>query len=362
MKIMMTRELAAVALIVLATMGLTGCGGEEQAEAAPVARPVSTVVVGQGFAGRLTFPGTVQAAERAEMSFRVAGPLVGFPVNEGDQVSRGQLLARIDPRDYRIAVTEAKAAFDQANSDADRYQRLYEREAIPLAELEVRLSRRDVAQARYEQARADLRDTELRAPFAGQIGRTYVENFEDVRARELVLSLHQMDNIEVVINVPEAIMASVRQGRAPSIAVLFDVAPEQPYTARIKEFAVSADPQTQTFAVTVTLPQPQDINVLPGMTATVGVTGTLDVDAAGSEPLTVPAAAVFSDEEGASNLWVVDEAAETVHRRPVRVGSVTGTEGIVVLEGLEPGERVVTAGVQFLREGQQIRLVGGMER
>jgi RND family efflux transporter MFP subunit len=362
MKIMITRQLAPVALIALVTTGLTGCGGEEEAEAVPVVRPVSTIVVGQGFAGRLTFPGTVQAAERADMSFRVAGPLVDFPVNEGDRVFRGQLLARIDPRDYRIAVTEAKASFDQARSDAERYQRLYEREAIPLADLEVRLARRDVAQARYEQARADLRDTELRAPFAGQIGRKYVENFEDVRARQLILSLHQIDNVEVVINVPEAIMASVREGRKPAIAVLFDVAPERPYPAGIKEFAVRADPQTQTFAVTVTLPQPQEINVLPGMTATVGVTGTLEADEAGAEPLTIPASAVFSDEQGASNIWVVDEAAVTVHRRPVRVGPVTGTEGIVVLEGLEPGERVVTAGVHFLREGQQIRLVGAMER
>ena len=362
MESMIRRRVLTLALGVLITTGLVACGGESDVEAEPVARPVSTVIVGRGFAGRLTFPGTVQAAERAEMSFRVGGPLVEFPVNEGDRITRGQMLARIDPRDYRIAVAEEKASFDQARSDAERYQRLYEREAIPLADLEVRLARRDVAEARYEQARADLRDTELRAPFAGQIGRQYVENFEDVRAREIILSLHQMDEIEVVVNVPESVMAGVREGRVPSIAVLFDVAPERPYPARIKEFAVRADPQTQTFAVTVTLPQPAEINVLPGMTATVGVTGTPADDELSADPLTIPAAAVFSDEQGASNIWVVDEATETVHRRAVRVGPVTGTEGIVVFEGLEPGERVVTAGVQFLREGQQIRLVGGMER
>lgn len=362
MESMITKRLVVFAVGGLVTAGLAGCGGEDEVEAAPVVRPVSTMVVGHGFGGRLTFPGTVQAAERAEMSFRVGGPLVEFPVNEGDEVTRGQLLARIDPRDYRIALTEAKAAYDQARSDAERYQRLYEREAIPLADLEVKIAARDVAQARHEQARADLRDTELRAPFAGQIGRTYVENFEDVQARELILSLQQIDEVEVVINVPEAIMASVRAGRAPSIAVLFDVAPERPYTARVKEFATRADPQTQTFPITVTLPQPSEINVLPGMTATVGVTGTLAAEEAGTEPLTIPAAAVFSDEQGASHIWVVDEAAETVHRRPVRVGAVTGTEGIVVFEGLRAGERVVTAGVQFLREGQQVRLIAGMER
>lgn len=184
-----------------------------------------------------------------------------------------------------------------------------------------------------------------------------MENFEEVVAGELILSLHQIDNIEVVVNVPEAVMASVREDGKPDIAVRFDVAPGRQYPARVKEFAVRADPETQTFAVTVTLPQPGDINVLPGMTATVGVTGAVDGDAGGTTALTIPASAVFSDEEGGSNLWVVDESTATVHRRPVRVGPVTGTEGIVVLEGLVPGERIVTAGVNFLREGQQVRLM-----
>jgi multidrug efflux system membrane fusion protein len=354
----LTWRLTAAAATALIAVGAAGCGGNEEPEAEPLARPVSTIVIGEGLAGRLTFPGTVQAADRAELSFRVSGPLVELPVNEGDAVSSGQLLARIDSRDYRIAVAEARAAFEQSKSDAVRYQRLYEREAIPLADLEVRLARRDVAEARFEQAEADLRDTELRAPFTGLIGRRYVENFEDVRERQIVVSLHAVDQVEVVVNVPESIMASVRADGTPDIAVVFEPAPERPYEAFIKEFAARADPQTQTFAVTVTLPQPEDINILPGMTATVGVTADVSAESLGEEPVTIPAHAVFSDPEGGANVWVVDGSDLTVHRRSVRAGPVTGKDGIIILEGLAPGERIATAGVQSLREGQEVRLMG----
>ncbi|MCK5411118.1 MAG: efflux RND transporter periplasmic adaptor subunit [Gemmatimonadetes bacterium] len=351
-----TRGLLLSVLSVLLTM--SGCGGGEQVEPPPVARPISTMVVGGMSGGRLTFPGTTQAADRAELSFRVAGPLIEFPVNEGDEVARGQLLARIDPRDYRIALAETKAANDQAEADAQRYRRLYEREAVPLADLELATARRDVARARHEQAQADFRDTELRAPFAGQVGIKYVENFEDVLAKAPVLSLHNVGQVEIVINVPESIMATVREGMSPTIVTTFDVAPNRSYPMRIKEFSVAADPATQTFPITFTMPQPADLNVLPGMTALV-IVSDIQLDEDESVPITVPAHAVFSDASGAAQVWVIDTQSQTVHRRGVRVGPVTGTQSIVVLDGLTPGETIAVAGIYQLEEGQQIRLMDG---
>ncbi len=318
------------------------------------------MVVGGFGGGRLTFPGTTQAADRAELSFRVAGPLIEFPVNEGDQVVQGQLLARLDPRNYRIALAEAKAAFDQAEADAERYRRLYEREAVPLADLELATARRDVAKARYEQAQADLRDTELRAPFSGQVGIKRVENFEDVAAKQPVLGLHDLAQVEIVINVPESVMATVREGRGASATAVatFDVAPNRSYALRVKEFSVAADPATQTFPITFSMPQPADLNVLPGMTALVVIS---DLQLAEDEavPITVPAHAVFSDAAGSPQVWVVDTESRTVHRRSVQVGPVTGTQSIVVLDGLRPGETIAVAGIYELEEGQEIRLLEG---
>ena len=342
----------------VAVVAIIGCGGEEVEEGPPTVRPVRTMVVGGGVSGRLTFPGTVQAADRAEMAFRVAGPLIELPVNEGDEVAEGQLLARIDARDFQIAVAEAKAAFDQAEAEAQRYQRLYERDAVPLADLELRQAQRDVARSRYEQAQANLRDTRMRAPFSGQIGVKYVENFEDVQAKQPILSLHNVSQVDIVINVPEQIMASVRTpGTSRTITAAFDALPDVRYPVTVKEYAVNADPQTRTFQVTLAMSQPEELNVLPGMTALV----TAEVVAVGGEgeaiPITIPAFAVFPDEAGNSHVWVVDEEMQTVHRRAVQVGSVTGADNIVVLGGLEPGERIAVAGIHQLQEGQKIRLM-----
>ncbi len=350
-------RLVVVALAVVA-LSAAGCGGADEAPPPEVARPVATFTVGEGLSSRLTFPGTVRAAERAELAFRVSGPLIELPVVEGDFVEPGQLIARIDPRDYRIAVTQAKASYDQAVADAVRYQRLYERNAVSLAELEVRVALRDVAEARYEQALADLRDTELRAPFAGQIGIKYVQNFEDVLAKEPILSLHNMDAMEIVISVPEQIIASVREGVNRRTVAMFDAAPGREYSVTVKEFAVNADPNTQTFPVTFSMPQPEDLNVFPGMTALIVVSDADVADEQPGVPLTVPANAVFSDEEGNAHVWVIDAAELTVHQRPVRVGPVTGTDGIVILGGLEAGDMIATAGVYQLQEGQPVRPMG----
>jgi len=346
-----------VALMVLTATALGGCGRGEEAEATRVVRPVSTFLVGQGLQGRLTFPGTVQAADRAELSFRVGGPLIEFPVNEGDMVALGQLLGRIDPRDFMIALTEERAALEQAESDARRYQRLYEREAVPLADVQMYQARRDVARARHDQAQANLDYTQLLAPFAGQIGSKFVQNFEDVQAREPVLSLHNFSQVEVVIAVPEAIMSTVRGTEVPTIFVVFDALPAQTYGAVIKEFAVSADPSTQSFPVTVTMPQPEELNILPGMTATVAIELELDAEA-GDVPLTVPAQAVFADDAGSSQVWLIDPATSTVSRQRVDIGQVTGTAYIVILSGLEPGDVIATAGIFELKEGQEIRPLG----
>ena len=357
MNVSATRVPFAFLIGCVAVAAMIGCGGEEVEEGPPTVRPVRTMVVGGGVSGRLTFPGTVQAADRAEMAFRVAGPLIELPVNEGDEVAEGQLLARIDARDFQIAVAEARAAFDQAEAEAQRYQRLYERDAVPVADLELRQAQRDVARARYEQAQADLRDTRMRAPFSGQIGVKYVENFEDVQAKQPILSLHNVTHVEIVINVPEQIMAAVRGGTSTTITASFDALPDVGFPVTVKEYAVNADPQTRTFAVTLAMSQPEELNVLPGMTALV----TAEVMAVGGEgeaiPITIPAFAVFPDEAGNSHVWVVDEEMQTVHRRAVQVGSVTGADNIVVLGGLEPGERIAVAGIHQLQEGQKIRLM-----
>ena len=107
----------------------------------------------------------------------------------------------------------------------------------------------------------------MRAPFSGQIGVKYVQNFEDVLAKQPILSLHNVSQVEIVINLPEQVMASVRTGTSTTITASFDVLPDVHYPVTVKEYAVNADPQTLTFQVTLAMSQPEELNALPGMTA-----------------------------------------------------------------------------------------------
>ena len=339
---------------------ISGCGSEEEVERAPVVRPVKTMVIGGAQMERLSFPGTVQASGRAELSFRVAGPLIELPVDEGDEVRQGQLLARLDPRDFDIALAEARAAYEKGEADYTRYKNLYERNAVPLAELELRRAARDVAAASYDQAQANLRDTRLLAPFSGRIGRKYVENFEDVLAKEAILTLHDVNTVEVVIDLPEAMAASVRGEVNARMTASFSAARGIEYDLRIKEATAEADPQTQTFQVTFSMPQPEEINVLPGMTAEV----SLYQDGAGGEAMSsgeylIPAEAVFASPSGEPQVWVVDTNALTVQSRSVEVGPVTGEASIRVVDGLQRGETIAVAAVHQLQDGSQIRLMEG---
>jgi RND family efflux transporter MFP subunit len=345
-------------LLVVPLIHMSGCGKKEEAEPAEVVRPVKTAVV-QGFAlGEQTFPGRVDAGSKLLMSFRVPGRIVELPVKKGQAVDKGQLIARLDPADYRIAVEEAKATYQRAEADFQRFKRLYESDAVPLADLDQRRSERDVAKAKLDEAEKNLGYTDLRAPFAGMIGNRYVENHMDVQAQEEIVDLNDTTSVEVKIDLPENLVAMIKQfDKELDVAVYaeFDAAPGQRFKLEQKEIAARADPETQTFQVVFTMPQPGDISLLPGMTALVRLVATVKPGARIDMPILVPAIAVKTSPDGDKVVWVVNTDDMTVHTRKVTVGSMRGTGDIEVVDGLQGGEHVVVAGLAHLREGMKVR-------
>ena len=344
-------------LFIAAVMALAACGGEEETtEEVPVVRPVKTITLGGDQGGGRSFPGKVQGSQRVNLSFRVQGPLVEFPVNEGDEVKKGQLLARLDPRDYQIAYDEAYALYIEAVADYNRYRDLYERDAVPVADLDVRRAKRDTARARLDYARANLDYTTLKAPFSGYVGAKYVQNFQEVRPFDNILSLQDLTVVEIVIDLPENIPSSVRQGDIVKLYATFRAAPGEEFPLTIKEISAQADPRTQTYRATLSMDQPESIRVLPGMTAQVHAQGKT-IGSRDGEYFIIPAIAVVPGDGDGQYVWVVDQNNSTVHKRKVSVGSVTGERDIEILGGLKSGEMVVVSGIVQLREGMQITLM-----
>jgi len=337
------------------------CSKEEVEEAAPVVKPVKTMIVGQGASGVRSYPGTVQAADRVELSFRVGGPLIDFPVKEGQKVQKGELLARIDPRDYRIAVDKAEAEFAKADADYKRYQQLYEKEAVSLSDLELRQAQRDVTKSNLDNAKADLSDTYLRAPFSGEIGETYFETGEDIKSKERVLGLHGVDVIEIVINVPENDKAQFDAKRVKSrtITASFAFVTDREFDLTLSEFSAAADPRTQTYKATLSMAQPEGVNIQSGMTAEVHFYPLPSETTPGSSEFVIPAIAVLAGDDDANYVWVVDPTEMTIERTEVKVGSLAGKAEVTILSGLSPGDRIVIAGVTTLRDDMKVRLMEG---
>jgi RND family efflux transporter MFP subunit len=339
----------------LAVVAFAGCGKKQAEEPAPVVRPVKTMVVGGITTGEVRFPATVEAGEKALLSFRVSGRLIELPVDEGMPVKKDQLIARLDPEDFQIAIDEARANFTKASSDYKRYQQLYEKNAIPLAELELRRSQRDVTKARLDEAKRNLGFTYLRAPFDGQIGRRYVENHMDVRAQEEIVDLNDVTTVEIIFDVAENLVKGLKAGWKVDVFALFDAAPDKRFPLTMKEVATRADPTTQTFKATFVMPQPEDFRLLPGMTAEAVAVITAVGEITEMERITIPAIAVMGDADNEAYVWTIDSNDMTVHKQIVSVGPMTGTTDIIILEGLGVGDIIAIGGVTQLQEGMEIR-------
>ncbi len=336
---------------------VTGCGKKEEKKE-EIVRPVKSVLVQGPQEYVRNYPGKTQASQRVEMSFRrVSGPLVELPIKEGDRVAKDQLIAKIDPRDYRIQYEESKAEYDKAESDYKRYLSLYEEDAVPLADLELYRAKRDVAKARLEDATASISDTELKAPFEGIIGERYVENFEKVKAQEPIVSLHDISQMEIVVDLPEGLVAVMgKQDDSYALSATFQEAPGKEYPLEVKEFAARADATTQTYRATLIMPQPEEILVLPGMSASVKTRMKPGAESK-QVVIAIPSSSVFTGEDGKDKVWVVNPDDDTVQMRDVEVGGLFGVGKIRIESGITTGERVVTAGANSLREGMKVKLL-----
>lgn len=342
----------AVGVGLAAFMTLNGCDAPQPPPAAEVSRPVPMLTIaGAELASGLRFPGRVQAVQRAELAFNVPGQITEFPVQEGQSLDAGALIARLDPAAFEARLSAARAEFDKARTDYERVRKIWEQsQAVAKAEVDQKRAAMEVARSAFAAAKQDAEDTRLTAPFDGVIARRYVENFQNVQAKEPVVSLQDVDQLEMVIHVPERVMRS--EPRRSAAYARFDDIPGRRFPVTLKSYSTEADPQTQTYEVVLGLTRPQDVTILPGMSAEV-----IPQDAAAGEAATsiaVPLDAVSTGPDGTPRIWVVDPDTDRVASRAVEVGAIQGSD-IVVRQGLEVGERIVTAGLGHLRDGMLVR-------
>jgi multidrug efflux system membrane fusion protein len=347
------RTLILIASVVLLA---AGCAREEPKSDAP--RPVRTALVAQNGAEEWVLSGEVRARYETRLSFRLPGLMLARKVEVGSRVRAGQPVATLDARDAELAVSSARAALAQAKSqaalaeaDLKRFAELRARNFISQAEYDRRetqahQAREQVAaaSAQASQAANQVGYTLLAAPHAGVITALEAEAGQVLAAGQTVARLARPEELEVAVSVPEHRLEAFRT--ANQYEVRLWSAPGKRYRGKLRELSV-ADPASRTYAARIALEKDDDLAI--------GMTAELRVRAAGEALPQVPLSALFH-RDGRPAVWVIE--GDQVRLVEVVTGEVAGN-AVAITEGLQPGQRVVTAGVQRLAEGQRVALAEG---
>ncbi|WP_375374109.1 efflux RND transporter periplasmic adaptor subunit [Ensifer sp. ENS12] len=351
--------IATVALISTLSAALAGCS-EEKSETAEVVRPVKVVEIAQADNVRqLSYSGAVRARTEMNLGFRVSGKIVERVVNVGDRVKVGDLLARIDATDYELAVRSASANLDAAERQVetvelvrDRAKQLLARKFASQAQFDQAVlsynqavATRDAAKSALSQAKNQVVYTSLVADRPGIVTSINADVGQVVGSGTPVATVAVEGEKEVQVAVPETEISNFKVGLPVKVGIWSDAGLSLDGTVR--EVAGSADQQSRTFSVRVSLPNDQ--RVLLGMTATIEASAGNGVSF-----VSVPLSAL-AEKDGYPIVWVVDRGTETVRSRPVTLADFT-TNGVRVTEGLKVGDLVVAAGTQFMTDDLKVTI------
>lgn len=347
-------------LPLLGILALTAC---EQAvvEAPEVVRPIRIMTI-SGLEGGEVFryPGEIQGVQTAELAFEVAGQLTEFPIQEGVNVEQGMLLAQLDSTDFQASLDAADARFRSSRETLQRYAEVFEKGGISEQELDNRRREFEVDRAGLDSAQKAFKDTSLRAPFSGRVGKTYVDNFNNVQAKQAIVLIQDLSELEIVVNVPEQDwlraapgLTLAQQSERVRPEVSLSSLPGRTFPAVVTEVAASADPVTRTFEARARFNPPDDIQILPGMSATVTIYTPENLEQ-GIVSIYVPVSAVRGGNDGSQFVWTVNDTDMTVSQTPVIVGQLSGGD-IEIKSGLGQGDRVAVSGVQHLTDNMRIR-------
>lgn len=303
---------------------------------------------------------SLQAGVRPEEKLRLEGQVRAAEarlVNARAELERNERLVKSGAQS-RSAFEQTQKIYQVAQEDLNAAKQLLEKGSIAREEdIDAQEAQVRGIEGRVVEAKLHLEDSTLRAPYDGVIAQRFVEQNQNVTARQAVVKFQDVDEIEVVVDVPEAMMVSdIRTADILEMLASFTGVPGLQFPVHIIEIAQRADPVTQTFKVRVAMKTTPEVNLLPGMTGSVAITYRRS-SALGNQML-VPISAVYNDGKGQQVVWIIG-ADQVVVRRPVKLGEATGGQ-IEVKEGLQPGDRIAVAGATFLREGMKVRDLGNV--
>lgn len=353
----MSNKFTLLASMAVGMLVLAGCQPSDEPAPAASVRPVISMIVAPASGMTTRFAGTIVSRVRADLGFRFAGRLISRPVNVGDHVTAGQVVAEVDATSLELALRTAKADFASAQAQFDNAQGNEQRQSVLFGSgnttqtnLELVTLRYQLAEATLHRAQSILRKAEdqlsyaqLRAGFDGVVTIVNLEPGSDLLPGQPILTIAKPDLRDAVIDVPTAFAASVQVGAQFIVALQLD--PTITATGTLREVAPEADTATRTRRIKIGLDGPAPAFRIG---ATVSVLSTT----AKAGPLEVPVSAIQQVDQQ-TYVWVIDTGTGTASRQEVTVEARLGAQSVVV-SGLVAGMRIAVAGANSLTDGQQI--------
>ena len=353
------------AALFLMIMTLTSCGKQNETEQLePVVRPVAVMTVEAPSEGRVrSFSGMAKSAVETPLSFRVSGKIIQLNAKRGMKVKAGDLIAKLDPSDYRLQVQQLRAelarveaSLKQAHSEYKRVRKLYEVSNATKSDLDAAMAAYDSAKAlktaavnNLELAQRQHSYTTLTAPLDGAIAEVPVEVYQAVQAGSPVAVLTSGKKIEMEIGAPEQIISLIKAGDRAEVQ--FDALPGEKFTAQVIEVGVIIN-QSNTYPVKLRINETTE-KVKAGM---VGQSSFFFKAPEEEKFYIIPPVAVVGAPGNKNYVWKIDEKNASVVKQMVTVGLLT-SDGLQIVSGISPGDKIVIRGVHRLEEGQQVRLM-----
>ncbi len=286
----------------------------------------------------------------SELSFRVGGPIKRFEVYAGNYYRRGEVIAEIDPRDFRIRKERSEAVYNQAKAEYERIKVLYGKNNISASTFEKAKADYISAKTAYETAVNELNDTRLIAPFDGYVGEVYIEEFQDVKASQPVISFVDLGQLRLEAYVTQEI--AFERGDIREVELEFDAKPGKIYHAKVKEISKNTTSNNLSYLLTALLPNREE-RLPAGMSGKLFLRSGAVAEQAG---VVIPQKAVCHRPVVGDYVWTLNPSDNRVLRKCVTLGNLLPGGEISVTGGLNSGETVIVSGLRFLSENMQVQV------
>lgn len=328
----------------------SACGGEEKKTNEPVRIKVAEVENTIPTSER-EFSFISKPFKETTLSFRVSGPIDRFEVYAGNYYHRGDIIAEIDSRDFRIRKERAEAIYKQSKAEFERIKVLYEKDNLSASAYEKARADYTSSKAAFETATNELNDTRLIAPFDGYVGEVYIEKFQDVKASQPIISFIDITQLRIESYVTQDI--ALQAGQIKKIGIRFDALPDSVYPAKVIDISKGTTRNNLSFLMTALLPNKKE--EWPA-----GISGKVLLELPTQSPtsiVTVPQTALSHRPTEGDYVWVVDRMAGKVSKRKVILGELLTGGKVEVKDGLQVGETIAVSKLRFLSEDMPVEVI-----